>query len=437
MQNHFLVQGLRETGWDVEVLTIRGEDAEREVGMVDTSILSPHEEGKVHRAAYVSFRSAVLRFRDRVRTSMLQKGIVGTSEKASHAMRVSAGTFPTHSHLRSLKDMFTDELLSFPDRDCGWISRGYRLGRKIVREKGCRMLFATSPPHSTLVLGNLLKYKFGIPLVSDLHDPWVGNPYRESRSATFNRLSERLHAHILGESDHVRANTEALKDHIVTLLPSCIKKISVGTCGFPEFIGVCDGLLERGSGNIFTIIHAGSLYGNRSPRKFLLALRRLAENGTFPSGGVRVRFFGPVTVPDREFRDLLSDGFLASMMEMGSLPRETCLREMCSANLLVTFQQGTRLQVPAKIFEYLSIGRPMLTIADEGGATWEMIKSEGFGECITDDEDAIAEALTRAYAHRKKQSGQRQYPNAEKYSFREIAARLDVILTGLIGGRQV
>ena len=421
----------------MEVLTIRGEDAEREVGTVDNSILSPYEDGKVHRATYVSLRSAALRFRDRVRNSLLQKGIVGESERTSHAMRVTLGTSHSHPRLRSFKNILTDELLSFPDRDCGWILGGYRLGKKVAREKGCRLLFATSPPHSTLVVGYLLKKKFDIPLVSDLHDPWIGNPYRESRSSLFSHLSERLHAHILGETDHVRANTEALKDHLVTLLPACNKKITVGTCGFPELIGKCDGQLELGNGNIFTILHAGSLYGRRSPRKFLLALRRLAENGTFTSGGVRVRFFGPVTVPDKEFRDLLSDGFLASMVETGSLQREACLREMCSANLLVTFQQGTRLQVPAKIFEYLSIGRPMLTIADEGGATWEMIKREGFGECVTDDEVAIAEILSRAYAHRSEQSGQRHYPNAEKYSFREIATRLDVILTGLIGGGRV
>ena len=68
---------------------------------------------------------------------------------------------------------------------------------------------------------------------------------------------------------------------------------------------------------------------------------------------------------------------------------------MLAADALLVFQaDNCNSQIPAKAYEYLYAGRPIIGIADPAGDTGQLLKSVGVTHIAKlEDEDAIAEVL--------------------------------------------
>ena len=75
------------------------------------------------------------------------------------------------------------------------------------------------------------------------------------------------------------------------------------------------------------------------------------------------------------------------------MPRRDSLAEMMAASALLLVQPGHPLSIPAKVYEYLATGRPILAIADEG-ETANLVRGSGAGIVVGGgDEDAMVRAL--------------------------------------------
>jgi glycosyltransferase involved in cell wall biosynthesis len=71
---------------------------------------------------------------------------------------------------------------------------------------------------------------------------------------------------------------------------------------------------------------------------------------------------------------------------------------MLRADLLCLFAQGQPEQIPAKAFEYLAAGAPILAITGEG-ATGDLVLKSG-GSVVPDEPWAIADAIHQHYLSR-------------------------------------
>jgi hypothetical protein len=69
---------------------------------------------------------------------------------------------------------------------------------------------------------------------------------------------------------------------------------------------------------------------------------------------------------------------------------------MTSASALLLLQPGHAAAVPAKVYEYLAAGRPILAIAEDETAA--IVQGSGLGiTAPSDDETAIVDALARLW----------------------------------------
>jgi hypothetical protein len=72
-------------------------------------------------------------------------------------------------------------------------------------------------------------------------------------------------------------------------------------------------------------------------------------------------------------------------------------QELWAADLLLLFQGSYQAQVPAKFYEYLQVGKPILAVARKGALT-DLIESTGAGLWAdADDPGAIATRLLEAF----------------------------------------
>src|SRR5205814_3271546 len=108
----------------------------------------------------------------------------------------------------------------------------------------------------------------GVPLVVEFRDLWAGNPYFDRGSSTLRRLEGRA----LARASAVVTVTEGCQAVLLELHPEIAERLRVFPNGFQS------SLLSRreplSQGDPATLIHAGSLYGDRTAESLVGALAR-------------------------------------------------------------------------------------------------------------------------------------------------------------------
>src|SRR5262249_15985420 len=148
----------------------------------------------------------------------------------------------------------------------------------------------------------------------------------------------------------------------------------------------------------FTLVHAGALYQSRNPMNFLAAVRELVLEGAIPTQAFRVQLVGGVPDDEPALRtDLRSEPFRQVVEVIPRVPHGEAVTLQQQANVLVLIQTGYPLQIPRKLYEYLSFRRPILAIADTPSATAAMINELRAGTVCADDISEIKGAIAALY----------------------------------------
>jgi glycosyltransferase involved in cell wall biosynthesis len=267
------------------------------------------------------------------------------------------------------------------------------------RHHGCA--FYSSAPHWTAhLIGLLAKRLTGRPWIADFRDPWRSNPFRKLPYPSVNRFDAWLETQVVLKADRVICNTEFVRQDFVARFPDCAKRFVTIPNGFdPEDYDGLNAHRPVGDGHL-VITHAGYFYGPRRPQPVLQAIRLLRDQGRLRRR-LCLQFIGPPTYEGRSLQSIVAElGVEDSVIISGEVPHRQALEALRGSDvqLLVGFGgMGSELQVPAKLFEYLGVGRPILALAPAKSAIAEVVKHRGAsGEvCAPDNPQEIAEAIVR------------------------------------------
>jgi len=149
---------------------------------------------------------------------------------------------------------------------------------------------------------------------------------------------------------------------------------------------------------ILTLLHSGILYPKeRDPRPFLRAIAQIRNTGDPRYKDVRIVFRGSTT--SEYFTAMINDLNLQDVVSFPpALPYREALEEMLSADALLVFQaDNCNTQIPAKVYEYLYAGRPVIGITDPDGDTGQLLANVGVRHVAKlEDEEAIVGLLLRS-----------------------------------------
>jgi glycosyltransferase involved in cell wall biosynthesis len=292
---------------------------------------------------------------------------------------------------------------AIPDRWIGWWPWAVAAGRRVMKDDPADVIYSTSP-HATAHLAALaLSYWLKVPWVADFRDPWYEEPPEPGTTWVAQRAARRLESLVVRRAELIVASTARLRDTLAARYPSKLKGSFLAIPnGYDEddFSGVA-GLL-RASSDELLIVHAGSINATfRDPRPVLEAVRQAAEAGLVDRARVRIRFLGGGPFGESfEMKQAVERAGLMSRVEF--LPRvsyEAALAELGRAGVLLLLQASTDTVdlVPAKLFEYLRAGRPVLAVVPDG-ATAEVLRDTG-GGWVVDQADGrgLHNALVAAY----------------------------------------
>ena len=244
-------------------------------------------------------------------------------------------------------------------------------------------------------IAHTLSHLAKLPWIADFRDPVStsvepGNPYS---FASQHRWEQR----VFGDAARVVLTTPgALRDY-AKIYPEAHAqdRLALIENGYDEaaFVDLPEPAPSLGRPLVF--VHSGILYTDgRNPVPFFEALARLARSGTLGAEDVRIvlRASGSETTYAREIERLGIGRFVVLGPQV---PNRQALEEQARADALLLFQ-GSRFnqQIPAKVYEYLRIGRPIFALVDDGGDTAEVLRRTGGARAVSmDDVDAIAAQL--------------------------------------------
>lgn len=286
------------------------------------------------------------------------------------------------------------------DSHWSWFITARACGARIIRRSRPRLIYSSGGASSAHLAGYLLKRRFGLPWIAEVHDPmvyqdWTGGPIRYRWALWIESLICR-HADVafwFTPTALARARTRhpELGDRGRVLYPGAN----------PPSAAAGDGYVP---GPVFVLAHFGSLARNRNLTGVLGALRRLLERRPELRGAVRLRTYGGDW--DEVSRAELKDFPFPEIVErMGRLEfdpvtglsgRERALQAMRRSDcLLLIHGEDAFCQeyYPSKLYEYFWMRRPILGVIHDNADLVKLLTDTGHTALPAGDEAGLSHAL--------------------------------------------
>ncbi len=266
-----------------------------------------------------------------------------------------------------------------PDHYTGWILTTLPL-ILLERFRGkADAIFVTGPPWSGLITASLAGRILGIPVYLDYRDPWTFNPYWKAKH---HRVSQFLEKWTLRTARATIVNTASMEREFLRQYPQLQDRIFTVYNGYEEETRLeIERLRRNGQGSHqaeFVVSHVGVLYRDRMPQELARTLAAVSASweGRRP---IVFKFVGPVTEPAVLQRAFAEAGQSQALRFTGEVDVLTARKEEANADVLLLLYPGSLLQVPAKVFEYAFAGNPILSVADEGSETADLVRRHRLG----------------------------------------------------------
>jgi glycosyltransferase involved in cell wall biosynthesis len=318
-------------------------------------------------------------------------------------------------------------MLQFPGPNSGWYGPAVEAGKKLIEKESIDAIISSSPPAVSHRIALRLKSECRVPWIADFRDPWAQSAYWNDGPWWWRKTNKVLESRCIRAADRVICNTEWLRHTFVRFysqLPP--QKFVTITNGF-EDSSALDGIgteprRER------LILHLGSIYALRRIDTFCKAVSGLVKTGKVDPATFKIIFLGHIE-PSLEAaaRVAAPELFQQGRVELRArVDRHEAHKALWQADILLLFQGSHSLQIPAKFYEYLPTGRPILTVAQKGALT-DVLDETGAGIWADpDNAEEIATQFLRALSLPALSSIEAQTRWRERFHYRSLTERLAI-----------
>jgi len=255
--------------------------------------------------------------------------------------------------------------------------------RKIIKDvekhpSERKVIWVSMSPFSSGIAGVLAKKRTGAKLILDFRDPWTISPmYRHGRMRKW--LEQKVEKWMLGYADRVLVTSEGSRRLFEMHYPSVKHKVKVITNAFVPLADSPSPKEKETGREEITITYTGSFYGDRQPFTFLEGFSSWKKGQKHPNK-VKIVFAGSNNYTRiRKYAEAL--GILDNIEFYQEISYSKSLEMMQKADVLLLLNgkhPSNDVFIPAKLFDYMRVGKPILFIG--GGSTAEIIKKCELGE---------------------------------------------------------
>ena len=289
--------------------------------------------------------------------------------------------------------------LARPDRWISWRFPGIASGMRVIKDWQPQAIWSTFPIATAHVIGDALHRRSGLPWIADFRDPMAQDGYPADPRVW--RSYQRIEEEAIRRARFSTFTTPSAARIYRQRYPAAAERIVVLENGYDEesFSGNSNASATRAPlhAGAKTLLHAGLVYpSERDPTQLFAAVRRLVGSGRLRDGMLKLRF--RASGHESFLRGLIETYGLDAWVELlPPVPYRAALDEMMRADGLLVLQAANcNEQIPAKIYEYMRAGRPVIALTDPEGDTATVVRAAGLDTIARlDSEEAIADLLIR------------------------------------------
>jgi glycosyltransferase involved in cell wall biosynthesis len=300
-------------------------------------------------------------------------------------------------------------MLGVPDRFVSWLPFGVTRGLRVVRKVGVRALYSTSPQPTAHLIALLLRRATGLPWIADFRDPWIEEGQYPRPGSLRYRVESALEALVVRRATRVTVTTEHFRRDLLARYPDLASdRVVTVFNGYDE--DDFTGLDAIAPGGVFDIAHTGSITPEfRDPFPLLRAVAACIDRGLMDRADVQLTFIGGGSwASSPKFAAAAAGlGLAREVRVMDRVTYRASLAQLARSAVLLLLQASddTRALIPAKAFEYVRSGRPVLALTREG-ATAELVRSLDAGLVVDPrDTGALETAVAALYRRWKMAPG--------------------------------
>ncbi|MEH0158447.1 glycosyltransferase [Limibacter armeniacum] len=279
-----------------------------------------------------------------------------------------------------------------PDARAFWIKPSVKYLTTYLKENPVDAIWSSGPPHTNNAIACELKKLTGLPWLSDFQDPWTQVDYfQKLRLAPWGRAKHhRMEQDVFKWADRITIVSDQWNKDLKEI---GAKEVSTVALGYDE-ADYKD--LKQESDQQLTLVHMGLMGDDRHPSALLEVIKELSEEREDWDKVFRLKLIGEVDAAIKQHIESLGIGHLVGMM--GYVPREEALQICASSQLLLLLlnqAENAGGRIPAKLFEYLAVKRPIICIGDTTGDAVRMVRDAEAGYAFEyGEKDALKQVLT-------------------------------------------
>ena len=319
--------------------------------------------------------------------------------------------------------------LFIPDARKFWIRPSIRFLTKYLQENPVDVMVSTGPPHSMHLIGLGLKKKLNIPWITDFRDPWTNIDFYDELQLTkrADKKHRRLEEKVLRSADAVVAVTRSMQEEFAG-------KGAKNTFFIPNGYDP-DDFTEQAPVNPkkFRIVYIGSINPARNPEVLWHVLKELTKDPAFAEE-LEILLIGKTDISVR--KSLKEKDLEKYTVLQDYLPHEDIFRverEAAVLLLLINRTSNAKGIITGKIFEYLTSGRPVLSIGPPDGEAARILEETNTGTTVApDDQEALKKTILNLFAAYKKGLLMTEPRNLEKFSRKTLTQKMTAVFSGCL-----
>ena len=285
----------------------------------------------------------------------------------------------------------------FPDKYIRWNRAALKyIENEIVDKQTIDLLYTSVGPHSTLLLAHELKKRFNIPIFIDFRDPFSFSQYALlDVKQDYRKKAEAIETKVFKDADQINNVTRIWQKAYESRYPEIGPKSSLLHNGYDE--DDFSHLNGKERTEVFTVGYNGT-YSRIVPIEPLMeAIRYIHQEH-------RISIRLSIATPIKKSRLISKFPYLSQnnlMDHRGFLPHRQSLENLYQSDvsaLILNDIPATDGMIPAKTFEYLRVGNPILLMHRKGSFLAELIEKTRTGSTVNiSDPDSITQALLKFY----------------------------------------
>lgn len=322
--------------------------------------------------------------------------------------------------------------LAAPDRWISWWPFAVRNGLHLIHHRRFDAIWSTYPIMTAHGIARTLSRRTRLPWIADFRDPVASSVSSLNRTAAACQM--RCERRVMSHANRIVCTTPGAMRAYSERYPEVRSsgRLAVIQNGYDEADFASVGVPEPRRTTALVLLHSGLLYPDgRDPSAFFAALARLRRAGK--AGPEQICVVLRASGCESRYQHQIDKLGIADIVTLAPpIGNREALVEQSSADALLLFQ-GSRFdrQIPAKLYEYLRIGKPIFALVGSNGDTAGLLHEAGGAEVVgLDDEEEIALGLVRLInglaGVNARACGSR--PNVARWSRRQRALELAQIL---------